>query len=261
MGLITCPACEQYPVSDQAPNCPRYGHPIASASGANASAPGNSTEHAMLPGISTKAQGIADLTEVVHGAQCRLLSQDEVRAVAQQIAKIKGAIFATQQDFLDASLEAATLILGDDDLELLNKLTSEQRGRFRALYALGCDRLNNSAIPFLVGFTGLERLDLSYSAGFVSSCSPDGKAVVFNGGADLAQIENIYLRSCRRMDSTLFYMLLRRCPLVSGVYLDGNPQLDLGNLMFLNHTPAIEILSITNCRQLAGTRDGVELLV
>jgi hypothetical protein len=242
MPLITCPACGRHPVSDQAPYCPGCGHPIAAA------------PHATLSAAATPQggkQAVLDIAQTIRDAQKQLLSASEADALAERIAMQKQSGFHSTQEFIDASLGAGVLILSNNDATTIKDLSEQQKKGFKALFAVGCDTLDDSLANDLNGFCNLRELDLSYSGLTVQVFERS-----FNGGRDLCKLETLYLRRYGGMELPV-WKWLEQCSRLHSLFVDGNPELSQTTATVLAITlPSLQVLSIVECIQLR--KEGVE---
>lgn len=251
MPIITCPDCGHHPVSDRAPTCPKCGCPIALAN-VSSGAPSDSVA---VSGQSDGNQAIAQLELMVKEAQRELLTTDQAEIAARRIAEFKRTAFSSRDAFVEASIANRILVMGDEDVDILKSLDADQRLRIKAFYALACDRIGGILLDGLNGFRNLAVLDLSYSNDLTAVATGVG----FNRGADLAVLENLYLRRNRRLTYVGLLGWLNNATQLEGLYLDGSTDAELDGRIFsvARFSPSLRTLSIQGCAQLA-SRDGLE---
>ncbi len=241
MAIITCPDCGHHPVSDRAPTCPKCGCPIA-APIMEAQVVG--TTHVSNP-VSSGDHAIAVLKSIVKEAQTSFLTPSQAKGVAIRISEEKRRCFPDPESFIRASIASGSLILGDEDVSVISRLSDEQKATVKSFVALSCAQLDNALAAHLKGFKDLELLDVSYCNGLSSDGFADCKFPSTVASLDLLEV--CYLRSCRRLDSPGINIAFRQARNISEVYLDGNAQLNIGATFFVKHCPSLRVLSVSNC--------------
>jgi len=190
---------------------------------------------------------ILEIAQTIRDAQKQLMSVSEAEALAEQIAAQKQSAFPSTQEFIDASLAAGVLILSNNDTAAIKVLSEQQKKQFKALFALGCDTLDDSLAKHLNGFCNLREVDLSYANGMTDA----GLKSAFNGGRDLCALETLYLRMYRKME----FPLLRwheHCSRLHSLFVDGNPQVQPTSLFVaFGKLPSLKALSIVGCTPMA----------
>jgi hypothetical protein len=252
MPIITCPDCGHHPVSDRAPTCPKCGCPIALANVSSGSPSGPVAVSSQSDGN----QAIAQLELMVKEAQRELLTADQAEAVARRIAEFKRTAFSSREAFVEASVANRILVLSDEDVDILKSLDADQRSRIKALYALGCDRIDGTMVDCLKGFRNLAILDHSYTNGLAYQ----EMKTAFNHGADLSVLQNLYLRRNRRLQFAGLSPWLLQATQLEGLYVDGSTDtlLNIGIFARVACMRSMRTLSVQGCSQLAG-RDSLSL--
>ncbi len=169
------------------------------------------------------------------------VTEAQIQTTAAAIIQKKHAL-GSEQPLLDQAATTGMLILSNDDVDLLFHLKDQQRETIRQLYAPCCNRLTDRHYSEIWRLKNLEVLDLS-------SCSITHKhffEMSRQGG--LPALLDLYLRSCRRFESSGLMALQHACENLECLYLDDDKHLhDATISMATKELYRLRLLSVVGC--------------
>jgi hypothetical protein len=177
------------------------------------------------------------------------ITEAQIQTTANAIAQKKHA-FASKELLLDESAKSGTLVITDDDVDLLFQLKEHHRETIRKFYAPCCNRLTDRHYSEIWKLKELEVLDLS-------SCSIKNEYIYkLEQQGGLRGLLDVFLRSCRHLTGPGLEAFFEACPNIESLHLDGNKHLRDSSftIPICERLYRLRTLSVLGCTQIDRAR-------
>lgn len=242
MPLITCPECDQYPVSTHAERCTKCGMPVEK----------------MLALLNNPSGDLPNRVHVGYASACRLAK--ELCAAGVKEATLKSAIQQIRQwtsslsitDRIESAKQTSVLVLTDGAVDVLRDLPDEFCVDIKELHVLGDYKAGTQLTQFLHRLLNLDVLDIS-----MSNFELEWKTY------QLPSIATLALRFCPKLDGVQFSKYTKDNLCCKRLLLDGNRQIDPAHfLLFLGRLEeTLNDYSIAGCSLPRYVEDNIKLLI